>query len=63
MRRSESEKKLLELKYNLIFSLKLTDNKMHFIINISLIYKDNEESENGRRIQQRLNDNLGTVEI
>lgn len=44
MRRSESEKKMLELKYNLIFSLKLTDNKMHFIINISLIYKDNEES-------------------
>ena len=44
MRRSESDGQIVVTKINLIFGLKLTDNKMHFIINISLIYKDNEES-------------------
>lgn len=44
MRRSESDGQIVVTKIQLISSLKLTDNKIHFIINISLIYKDNEES-------------------
>ena len=44
MRRSESDGQIVVTKIQFNFQFKVTDNKIHFIINISLIYKDNEES-------------------